>query len=174
MDYQEKIIDSSQFREVMGRFATGVTIVTVQESDVLHGMTVNSFTSVSLEPMLTLICLDKGATTTEILRRTVKFTVNILHTDQKHLARRFAESDNERDRFDGIGYTISEEGTPILDDVLGYLTCTVINIVEGGDHYIFIGEVVDLAYAENDRQPLLYYRGNYNSLADEAQSRGKG
>ncbi len=174
MEYQEKIIDSRLFRDVMGRFATGVTIVTVHETGTPHGMTVNSFTSVSLDPMLAMVCLDKGATTTEMLTRTGRFTVNMLSVDQEHLARRFAESGNERDRFNGVEYTVSEEGTPILDDVLGYVTCTVKDIVEGGDHWIFIGEVVDLGYAENDQRPLLYYRGNYNSLADEAQSRQKG
>lgn len=174
MEYQEKLIDSSLFRDVMGRFATGVTIVTVQEAGAPHGMTVNSFTSVSLDPTLVLICLDRGAATTEMLSRTGRFTVNILSVDQRHLAQRFAESENERDRFNGVEFTVSVEGTPILDDVLGYMTCTVKDIVDGGDHLIFIGEVVALGYTKRDQQPLLYYRGNYKSFADEGLSRQKG
>ncbi len=166
MHLQEKTIDSRTFREVMGRFTTGVTVVTVRDEEKPHGMTVNSFTSVSLDPLLILVCLDKGATTTDMLLRTRRFSVNILTAEQKRLAQRFAESGNEQDRFNGIDYSLSEEGTPILSGVLGHLTCTVDKVVESGDHYIFIGEVVDLGSGDDKMTPLLFYRGNYNVLAE--------
>lgn len=174
MEYQEKLIDSRTFRDVMGKFATGVTIVTVQDENVPHGMTVNSFTSVSLDPILVLICLDKDSTTTEMLNRTGRFTVNILTAEQVELARRFAESGNERNRFDGVDYTLSDEGTPVLHGVSGSMTCKVKDTVEGGDHFIFIGEVVDLEHAFGDHRPLIYYRGNFKSLADEGLQDKKG
>ncbi len=155
------------FRDVMGKFTTGVTVVTVQEAGAPHGMTVNSFTSVSLDPLLVLICLDKESTTTDMLSRTGRFTVNILTAEQENIARRFAGSGNERDRFNNLEYTISDEGTPVLRDVLGYVTCTVKEVVDGGDHLIFLGEVVDLGDSDTDQQPLLYYGGNYKSFADE-------
>ncbi len=166
MQLQDKTIDAKAFRDVMGRFATGVTIVTVQDGDKPHGMTVNSFTSVSLDPLLILVCLDKDATTTGILQNTGRFSVNILASEQRHIAQKFADSGNEKDRFAGIDYKVSEEGTPILNNVLGYITCIVDNIVEGGDHYIFIGEVADIGVNDDDMRPLLYFRGNYNSLAE--------
>jgi flavin reductase (DIM6/NTAB) family NADH-FMN oxidoreductase RutF len=170
----QKIIDSRTFRDVMGRFTTGVTIVTVMENGVPHGMTVNSFTSVSLDPTLVLICLDKDSTTSNILNRSGRFTVNILTDKQENLARQFAESGNERDRFDGVEYTTSEEETPVLHNTLGNITCIVKNTVEGGDHLIFIGEVVDLEFTEEESKPLLYYRGKFKSLDVDGQIREKG
>jgi 3-hydroxy-9,10-secoandrosta-1,3,5(10)-triene-9,17-dione monooxygenase reductase component len=167
MEYKEKIVDTRLFRDVMGRFVTGITLVTVYEDGYPHGMTVNSFTSVSLDPALILVCLDKNATTTDIVQRTGRFAVNILGADQEYLARRFADIENERDRFKDIAYSLSGEETPILNDALGFLSCTVKDAVDGGDHVIFIAEVVDLAHDDDDRRPLVYYRGNYKSLADE-------
>lgn len=166
MMYQEKVIDSLKFRNIMGMFTTGVTVVTVMDDEGPHGMTVNSFTSVSLDPLLTLVCLDKGATTTEILRRTGKFTVNILGEGHREISRRFASQESESRRFEGLRYSISDEGTPILNDVLGYMTCGVTEVVEGGDHLIFIGEVLDLDAVDERGKPLVFYRGNYNSLAE--------
>lgn len=174
MQYQEKTIDSRKFRDVMGKFATGVTVVTVQEAGNPHGMTVNSFTSVSLDPLLVLISLDKESTTTGILRRTGRFTVNILAADQEHIARRFAESGNEGDRFRTIEYTISEDETPVLKEILGYITCTVKEIVDGGDHSVFIGEVIDIGDSGTSKGPLLFFGGNYKSLAGEGKNRQKG
>jgi 3-hydroxy-9,10-secoandrosta-1,3,5(10)-triene-9,17-dione monooxygenase reductase component len=167
MEYKEKIVDTRLFRDVMGRFVTGITLVTVYEDGYPHGMTVNSFTSVSLDPALILVCLDKNATTTDVVQRTGRFAVNILSADQEHLARQFADDENERDRFKGLTYTLSDEETPILNDVLGFLSCTVKDAVDGGDHVIFIAEVADLAHDDDDRKPLAYYRGNYKTLADE-------
>jgi len=164
MQYEEKIIDSRLFRDVMGRFATGITVVTVQESGIPHGMTVNSFTSVSLNPLLVLICLDKVAKTTEMLHRTGLFTVNILSAEQIDIARRFAESGNEIDRFTGIDYYRSDAGTPVLQNTLANLTCSVKDAIDGGDHTIYIGEVLDLEYNEDNKKPLVFYLGNYTSI----------
>lgn len=174
MQYEEKIFDSRLFRNVMGRYATGITVVTVRESGIPHGMTVNSFTSVSLNPLLVLICLDKGAKTTEMLHRTGLFTVNILSAEQINVARRFSESGNENDRFTGIDYYHSDSGTPILQNALANLTCSVKETIDGGDHTIYIGEVIDLDYSEVNKQPLVYYRGNYTSIQDQAASCRKG
>lgn len=164
MQYEEKIIDTRLFRDVMGRFATGITVVTVQESGIPHGMTVNSFTSVSLNPLLVLICLDKGAKTTEMLHRTGLFTANILSAEQLYIARRFSENGNENERFTGIDYHWSDAGTPVLQKTLANLTCSVKDAIDGGDHIIYIAEVLDLEYNEDNKKPLVYYRGNYTSI----------
>jgi 3-hydroxy-9,10-secoandrosta-1,3,5(10)-triene-9,17-dione monooxygenase reductase component len=174
MQVEEKILDSRQFRDIMGRFTTGITVVTVQESGILHGMTVNSFTSVSLKPLLVLVSLDKGAKTTEMLHRTGWFTVNILTVEQLDIARRFSENGNEGHRFLGIDYYLSDVGTPILQNTLAYVTCSVRDVIDGGDHTVFIGEVTDIERDNDNKKPLLYYRGNYTSIEDQAVNGRKG
>jgi flavin reductase (DIM6/NTAB) family NADH-FMN oxidoreductase RutF len=164
MQIQEKILDAKTFKSVLGRFATGVTIVTVQENDTPHGMTVNAFSSVSLDPLLVLVCLEKDANTTSILQRTETFSVNILADHQEHLSKRFAMSENEMNRFDGISYTESAIGTPVLDNTLGYLSCTVRDTHDAGDHLIFIGEVVDMGHDDGSEHPLVYFKSRYRSL----------
>jgi flavin reductase (DIM6/NTAB) family NADH-FMN oxidoreductase RutF len=161
---QENIIDIDLFRSVMGRFATGITVVTVSENGEPHGMTVNAFSSVSLNPVLLLICLDKQALTNSILKRTGKFTVNVLTSQQERLAEVFSEQNNEGTRFDDVPYHTSALDTPILEDTLGYLECTVRDEYDSGDHTIFIGEVVDLSLGNDSVGPLLFYNSNYTSF----------
>jgi len=166
MELQDKVIDSRLFRDVMGRFATGVTVVSVQENGKPHGMTVNAFCSVSLDPLLVLVSLDKSATTTDMLLRTDSFTVNILNEEQKNIAEQFAQSGNENDRFSGIEYSLSEAETPVIADTLGSVTCNVSNVVDGGDHYIFIGEVISLDFNNDKEKPLLYFQGEFKYLEE--------
>ncbi len=153
-------IDASAFRSLLGRFATGVTIVTTRDpGGTYHGMTVSAFCSLSLDPPLVLMCIDKTATMFEMLTTGESFTANILAAHQEEIARRFAMVDS--DKFDGIGYTVVDTGAA-LDDVLAYAQCVRINSIEAGDHTIVIGEVRVATVTEGE--PLLYFRGGYAGL----------
>jgi flavin reductase (DIM6/NTAB) family NADH-FMN oxidoreductase RutF len=153
-------IDASLFRSVLGRFASGVTIVTaLDQQGSPHGMTVSAFSSLSLEPPLVLVCIDNTATMSPLMARIEHFGVNVLSSAQEELSRRFAGQD---DRFAGVGYTASPSGAPILDDVLAWLDCRVVARHAAGDHVIVIGEVEQGAAFEG--QPLLYYRSGYATL----------
>ena len=154
-------VDQSTFRSVLGRFATGVTIVTARDRrkrDV--GMTVSAFASVSLDPPLVLFCIDHSASVYSTLSKTTHFIANILSYGQEALARRFADRDTNR--FDGVGYERGQNGAAVLFDVLGYVECEVVARHEAGDHDVIIGRV-DTAEAFDGR-PLLYYRGGYAQL----------
>lgn len=154
-------IDASLFRSVLGRFASGVTIVTaVDQHGNSHGMTVSAFSSLSLEPPLVLVCIDNAATMSPLMATTERFAVNILDSEQEELSRRFASQD---DRFAGIGFSPSPSGAPLLDDVLAWLDCRVVARHPAGDHVIVIGEVEHGAAL--DGQPLLYYRSGYATIA---------
>ncbi len=151
-------INPALFRQLMGRFATGVTVVTVMSPDgTPSGMTVNSLSSVSLDPPLVSICIDRGAVMHTALTGAPGFVVNILSSDQEAVSRRFAE--DRPDRFDGVGYGLSSNGHPILDGVLAHLECTVHTSIEAGDHSVLLGQVVGGASGEG--HPLLFYQGEY-------------
>ncbi len=154
-------VDQSSFRAVLGRFASGVTVVTtVDKRGRDLGMTVSAFASVSLDPPLILICIDHEASVYTPLSKSTHFIANILSEGQEALARRFAE--RNPDRFDGIGYERGQTGAAILDEVLGYVECKVIARYESGDHDILIGAVEVAVHGEG--KPLLYYRGGYAQL----------
>lgn len=153
-------IDASAFRSLMGRFATGVTVITAQDSNgVQNGMTVSAFCSLSLDPPLVLMCIDSSASMFDLLTTCDRFTVNILASDQEEIARRFATT--ETTKFEGIGFSLVEQDA-VLDGVLAHAQCSRINSVEAGDHTIVIGEVRSATVTEG--QPLLYFRGGYSSL----------
>ena len=155
-------IDPDSFRSVLGRFASGITVVTTldaEERDV--GMTVSAFCSVSLKPPLIQVCVDREASLYAALAQSTRFGVSILAAEQEALSRRFATADSTR-RFDGIGYRRGESGVVLLDDALAPLECRIVASHEAGDHSMFIGEV-ESATARSTR-PLLYYRGGYAQL----------
>jgi flavin reductase (DIM6/NTAB) family NADH-FMN oxidoreductase RutF len=154
-------VDQSAFRAVMGRFATGVTVVTAvynRGRDV--GMTVSALASVSLDPPLVLICIDHSASIYNTLSKATHFIANILSENQEAVARRFAERGSNR--FAGIGYETGQNGAAVLLETLGYLECEVVALHEAGDHDVIIGEV-EVAVS-NEGKPLLYYRGGYAQL----------
>jgi flavin reductase (DIM6/NTAB) family NADH-FMN oxidoreductase RutF len=155
------MIDPDTFRSVLGRFASGVTIVTARDDDgVDHGMTVSAFCSLSLDPPLVLLCVDHAASMYELLLTHPRFGISILSSNQEAYSRRFADPDS--DRFDGIAYSRGESGVVLLEESLAHLECRVTEHYEGGDHTIFIAEV---EHAEpRDGRPLLYYRGGYAQL----------
>jgi flavin reductase (DIM6/NTAB) family NADH-FMN oxidoreductase RutF len=154
-------VDPSIFRASLGRFASGITIVTARGArGVDVGMTVSAFSSVSLEPPLVLVCIDHAASVAPALATAEHFAVNILSEEQEPLSRRFAE--REVDRFDGIAYHRGAQGIALLDGALAQLECRTVGRHPEGDHTILIGEVV--ASAVHEGHPLLYYRGGYRRL----------
>ena len=155
------MIDPDTFRSVLGRFATGVTVVTTRDAaGVDHGMTVSAFCSASLAPPLVAIFIDRRANTLPALVASGFFAVNILAQGQEALSRRFAWQ--ETGRFDGIGYTRGATGAVLLEETLAWLECRVVESHEAGDHVIVIGEVEDAE--DRTERPLLYYRGGYAQL----------
>ena len=157
-------IDPATFRSVLGRFASGVTIVTVCDNQHYdHGMTVSAFCSLSLEPPLVLVCIEKSASLHAVIvdgETASQFAVNILESNQEELARRFAE--DHPNRFDGVGFTRGTTGAPIIDNCLAVIECEVQSRHPAGDHTIVIGAVIGSATSEGS--PLLYYRGGYATL----------
>jgi flavin reductase ActVB len=138
-----------------------VTVVTTRGEDGSdQGMTVSAFCSVSLEPPLILICIEKTASAYAAITRADSFVVNILSADQEQIARRFSIVDI--DRFEGVGFTRSQNGMTILEDVLGVLECATHAMHDAGDHTVIVGRVDSTQV--NDGTPLLYYRGGYAQL----------
>ena len=155
-------IDPDSFRSVLGRFASGITIVTVIDGDGRDaGMTVSAFCSVSLYPPLVQACVDRAASMFDALQHAEGFCVNILGSDQEALSRRFSAEESTH-RFDGIGYARGENGIVLLDDALAHIECRMHARHDAGDHMLVIGEV-ERAEAR-DARPLLYYRGGYAQL----------
>ena len=149
-----------EFRAVLGRFATGVTVVTVASAGEDHGMTVSAFASVSLEPPLIVVCIDKSASIHDLLVSCEHFGVNMLAEDQEAIARRFAETGAQR--FNGIGYRSGENGVPLLDDVVAWLECRRVSSQDAGDHTLIVGETS--SGGANESSPLLYFRGGFTQL----------
>lgn len=154
-------LDPDAFRAIMGRFATGVTVVTaVDDEGNDHGMTVSAFASLSLEPPLVVICIDHAASMHDLLLTAPYFAVNILTTAQEPLARRFAETGAQK--FTGIGFSRGERDLPVLSDVLAHVECRRVAHYDGGDHTIIVGETENAVV--RDGRPLLYYRGGFAQL----------
>ncbi len=161
-------IDAMAFRKVLGQFATGVTVITTVFEGLAQGLTVNSFTSVSLDPPLVLFCADKRSRSGMSVGLAGFFAVNVLGEDQRALSDLFAGKGTDQERADmlqAVG-TLQSTGAPVLPNSLGWLDCKVTQTIDAGDHVIYLGEVV-AASAGATASPLLYYRGSYQHL-DEA------
>ena len=151
-------VDESTFRLACGHFATGVSIVTMRDTDgERHGLTANSFTSVSLDPPLILVCVDKRIATYPVMERAGGWLVNILTDEQEELSRRFATPDI--DKFAGMKTEDGPYGAPRIASSLAYLAARAYAQYDGGDHGIFVGEVTEIEYTEGD--PLVFYKGMY-------------
>lgn len=154
-------LDPDAFRALMGRFATGVTVVTAVDADGSpRGMTVSAFASVSLDPPLIVVCIDKTASMYDTLFNGESFAVNILASTQEEIARRFAATGGQQ--FEGIGFTPGESGAPLLTDVLAYVECRRVSSAATGDHAVIVAETLNASL--RDARPLLYYRGGFAQL----------
>ena len=154
-------IEKQQFRRICGKFASGITIATVLDAGgACHGMTANSFPSVSLAPPLVLVCVDHRARILEHFRIGEHFGINILGAGQKQLSDKFAGSGY--DRFEGVDWFPGQTGVPLLPDVLATLECSKVEVVTAGDHDIVIGEVLHANC--QDGEPLVFYSSQYRCL----------
>lgn len=165
------MIEPQIFKNVLSHWASGVTVVTTMEGQQRVGMTASSFSSVSVTPSLILVCIAKKLHTHQAITNSGFFAVHILNVTQVEWGMRFAGMIPEiTDRFQGLATQTAVTGAPILPDVLGWLDCRVHNAYEGGDHTIFVGEVV--AGESNDlTAPLLYYHRNWRQLAEPIPTR---
>ena len=155
-----------EFRKALGHFTTGVTVVTVErEPGKIHGMTANSFTSVSLDPMLILVCVDHRAKMLPLLEKKKQFGISILKQNQLAISEYFAKREHsfEAEQRLGIHFRQIPGGAPVIDGTLLQMSCKVIASHLAGDHTIFIGEVEDAERHEGE--PLLYFRGEYRKIA---------
>ena len=154
-------IDSRELRRILGHFATGVTVITTRDpAGEPFGLTANAFTSLSLDPPLILICVDKSAQCYSCFAGANAFTVNFLGEDQEEISRRFATKG--ADKFAGLNWREGSNGAAVLDGAIGYLECKITQSYEGGDHTIIIGEV--LAGTASGDRPLLFFKGKYQRL----------
>ncbi len=153
-------VDPYEFRRVMGHFPTGVTVITTVHEGERHGMTANSVASVSLDPVLILVCLTRGARTALAIHKAGRFAVNFLREDQEEISRRFAAP--LQDHFEGLDVEAGPDGLPILRESLAYLTCRTTEVVLAGDHDIVLAEV-EHAKA-NGGSPLVFFLGGYRRL----------
>lgn len=159
-------ISQAEFRKAMGTFATGVTIITVDYEGEVHGMTANAFTSVSLDPLLVLVCVDHRARTHARLHAKKRFGVNVLGEHQRAISEYYAHAEathQQAEQKAGARFDRTKHGTPVLHGALAYLECRLHTAQDAGDHTIFIAEVEDVVVREGD-DPLLYFRGKYRRM----------
>lgn len=158
-------VTQADFRKAMGCFATGVTVITVDFEGEVHGMTANAFTSVSLDPLLVLVCVDHKARTHAQLHAKKRFGVNMLAESQRAISEYYARPARTHERVEqeaGARFERTPHGTPVLHGALAYLECRLHTAQDAGDHTIFIAEVEDVVVREGD--PLLYFQGKYRSV----------
>jgi flavin reductase (DIM6/NTAB) family NADH-FMN oxidoreductase RutF len=156
-------VDTDTFKRSLGSWPSGVTIVTSQHDPERLGMTVSAFTSVSLNPPLILVCADKASNTNKLIRASRSFTVNVLGREQSALSNLFADKKREAIRFDGLDCKSGATGCPRLPGALASLDCTVRDVVDAGDHIVYVGTVED-AIIDAEQEPLVYWRGGYQKL----------
>ncbi len=157
-------IDSREFRNTMGLFATGVTVVTTRVGHQRRGITANSFTSVSLHPPLLLICVDESASMHPMLEVAESFVVNILAADQRAVSDAFARHGESPDVMNGVPFRDGALGSPILEGVLGWAECTINERYAAGDHTILVGRVQSTSIERPEEAPLLYFSGGYRGI----------
>jgi flavin reductase (DIM6/NTAB) family NADH-FMN oxidoreductase RutF len=160
-------VDPARYREVIGSFATGVCIVTATGDDGPAGLTTNAVSSLSLDPLLLLVCFDNASRTLPVVRQSGRFAVNVLRAGQEDLARIFASKRVAQEKFEAVTHTVAH-GVPVIDDALAWIACDVDALHPAGDHTIGIGRVTHLSAddaptAGND--PLLFFRGGFGRLA---------
>jgi 3-hydroxy-9,10-secoandrosta-1,3,5(10)-triene-9,17-dione monooxygenase reductase component len=161
-DDPDAVSQARLFRDVLGRFASGVTVVTTTSNGEPVGMTCQSFSSVSLDPPLVVFIPAKSSRSWPLIQRSGKFCVNFLSADQAELSNNMAS--RGADKFGDVKWTPSAQtGSPILEGSLAHVDCTIHTVHEAGDHYVVIGRVVDLNTDETDADPLLFYRGQYRT-----------
>lgn len=155
-------VGPDEFKQALRQFTSGVTVVTTMANDLKFGVTVSAFSSLSLDPPLVLICIDKSAGAHDAIASAKRFVVNILAEDQVELSNRFAS--RAADKFEGVDWREGKLGLPVLGGVLAAVECELHESLPGGDHTIFVGRVVDTETSEGG--PLLYGQGLYRRICE--------
>jgi flavin reductase (DIM6/NTAB) family NADH-FMN oxidoreductase RutF len=166
-------VSPAEFRQALGCFATGVTVITVDYEGQVQGMTANAFASVSLDPPLVLVCVDHRARTHAHLHAKKRFGVNVLAENQQTISEYYARTAQDHgyaERDAGARFDRTAHGTPVLNGALAYLECRLHTAQDAGDHTIFIAEVEEVVVREGD--PLLYYRAKYRTIEGAEESSG--
>jgi 3-hydroxy-9,10-secoandrosta-1,3,5(10)-triene-9,17-dione monooxygenase reductase component len=153
--------DPELFREVFGRFATGVAVITSAGPAGAGGMTANALCSLSLDPLLALVCFENRARTLPIVREAGRFAVNLLAAHQERLAGVFASKLPEAEKLEGVAHRL-QHGVPVIEGSLAWAICELREVLAGGDHTIVIGRVLEMGLGEGE--PLLWYSGRYHAL----------
>jgi 3-hydroxy-9,10-secoandrosta-1,3,5(10)-triene-9,17-dione monooxygenase reductase component len=161
--------DEAGFRSLMARFATGVTVITSTGSDGPAGMTANAVASLSLDPLLVMVGFDLQSRTLAAVRRSRRFAVNVLASDQEQVSRTFAGKQPEPEKFTACAHR-EQAGVPIIDGALAWLCCEVSAVYPGGDHVIVVGEAMEMG--GNGGEPLLFYGGRYHRLERAVRAAG--
>ena len=161
-------VDPDVFRSALGSFATGVSVMTTEVDGEPHGMTANAVSSVSLEPPLVLVCVDRDALMADLVRRSEVFALSFLAADQESLSWHFADPDRPLGLagFEGVATRTAVTGSRVLEHAVGSVDCEVAQVVDAGDHIVVIGRVV-AAHADDAVAPLVYFRGAYPGLVAE-------
>jgi flavin reductase (DIM6/NTAB) family NADH-FMN oxidoreductase RutF len=163
-------LSAAEFRRAMGCFATGVTIITLDLEGEVHGMTANAFASVSLDPLLVLVCVDHKTKTHAHMHAKKRFGINVLSEEQRAISEYYARPTRTHERAEqeaGARFDRTPHGTPKLHGALAYLECRLHSAEVAGDHTIFIAEVEDVDV--RDGEPLLYFRGKYRRVGNEVE-----
>lgn len=156
-------VSEAEFKSALGRFATGVTVLTTCDGDRPSGVTVNAFASVSLNPPLVMVCIDKRSHMHDLVQRTGFFAVNVLGAHQQEVSRRFAGQTGDRDhRFALTTFHSGVTGAPVLESSIAHVECRLVAVYPGGDHSIFLGSVESVGAVPGD--PLLYYHSQYGEI----------
>jgi flavin reductase (DIM6/NTAB) family NADH-FMN oxidoreductase RutF len=163
--HQPEPVEGRLLRNVCGLFVTGVTVITSGAEGSSEGTTVNSFTSVSLDPPLVLFCLHKESRLRAVVEESGSFVVNFLSGPQEPLARAFAGRGTAA--ITDVKHHRSADGMPVLSDALAFLACRLVSEFDGGDHTIFLGQVVELGVPREHQEPLIFFRGSLGALEEE-------
>src|SRR5436305_6006224 len=167
-------VTQAEFRKALGSFATGVTVITVDCEGEVQGMTANAFSSVSLDPLLVLVCVDQRARTHAHLHAKKRFGVNVLADDQRAISEYYARATRVHQHAEkeaGARFDRTPHGTPVLHGALAYLECRLHTAQDAGDHTIFIADVEDVVVREGE--PLLYFRAKYHEIGPVSNGIGK-
>jgi flavin reductase (DIM6/NTAB) family NADH-FMN oxidoreductase RutF len=160
--------DARGFRDLGGRFATGVTVITATDGNDFRAMTANSVTTVSLEPPLMLVCVQHSASIHDPIARSRKFAINILSEGQEEISALFAHHGELDEPMGGVPFHVGLGGAPLIEGTLGWVECELWREYDGGDHTIYVGRVLELALPRPDARPLLFFAGGYRQLDGSA------
>ena len=162
------MVTPDQFRHVMRRWASTVTIVTTRTDDFIYGLTATAFSSLSVQPPMVFVSIDRTTRTHPLIEQSGIFCVNFLATEMTHISDRFAGRTPDADRFAGIAHHRAVTGAPVLDEAIAFLDCRVAESLIAGDHTIFIGQVEAAAIQKPGQAPLIYYDGDYHTVGGPA------